>query len=415
MAFLPDGRRIVSGFANHVGIWDVSQQRLTGLLNGHGVNVSGVSAPSIDTIYSADVEGTLRVWSTNRKDGVRRIETGMISTVGVSRNGQTIVAGDRDGSFTVWRGDDYQAAKLQAVKLQVEEVPLAAGVTRPPGRTVVWLAFPAADGRSTLTMQALAPLGGSIARWFFEPVVRMEPVPFSIDEPGCGQQRYVVLAAVSSDERFLAYIHGRCVVVRDLSIDETVARFAPSGPGQTAARALRLAFHPDGSLLVTTRDIEAPGAAAGASPRQSLLVWDWRADTVRVLASPAAGVLPEVPRWVVSADGSRVAIPHFEPKTVVIWDGALTREISRLPVPLYSMVALSHDGKRLATAVKVDSIVRVWDTQTGQLLLNLADVDTHVGGLEFTADGRLIAGRLGGGITIWETRKPPCPACSPAR
>jgi WD40 repeat protein len=118
---------------------------------------------------------------------------------------------------------------------------------------------------------------------------------------------------------------------------------------------------------------------------------------------------------VVSADGSRVAIPYFEPKTVVIWDGALTRQISRLPVPLYSMVALSHDGKRLATAVKADSIVRVWDTQTGQLLLNLADVDTHVGGLEFTADGRLIAGRLGGGITIWETRKPPCPACSPAR
>jgi WD40 repeat protein len=67
---------------------------------------------------------------------------------------------------------------------------------------------------------------------------------------------------------------------------------------------------------------------------------------------------------------------------------------------------LSQDGRRLATAFAAnDKTVRIWDTSTQQLVLTLVDIDAHGGGVTFTSDGNLVAGRTGGGVTIWETQQ----------
>jgi len=73
-------------------------------------------------------------------------------------------------------------------------------------------------------------------------------------------------------------------------------------------------------------------------------------------------------------------------------------------------VSLSPDGRRIATTA-ADTTVRIWDAQRRQLVLTLTDDDRHAGSAVFTPDGRLIAARSSGGLTIWETNKPPCSFC----
>ena len=141
-------------------------------------------------------------------------------------------------------------------------------------------------------------------------------------------------------------------------------------------------------------------------------VWDWRSNTTRkAVPAPVRDVL-NLRSWrpALSADGRRAAMIYM-PGRVFAWDGDLGRQIGRLPVPLDTVaVALSADGRRIATSGR-DGAVRIWDTDRLQLLLTLTDDDQHAGGIAFTRDGRLVAARSTGGLTVWETQKPACALC----
>jgi WD40 repeat protein len=118
-------------------------------------------------------------------------------------------------------------------------------------------------------------------------------------------------------------------------------------------------------------------------------------------------------RIALSPDNRRIALYAPNYSQVWIWDGALRRELGRLPVPPGTRaVAFSPDGRRIATA-GTDNAVRVWDTDRLQLLLILTDEDQHPEGLAFAADGRLIAIRSSGGPTIWESKKRTLPVSNP--
>ena len=59
------------------------------------------------------------------------------------------------------------------------------------------------------------------------------------------------------------------------------------------------------------------------------------------------------------------------------------------------------DGKRLVSAAVYDGTVKVWDSQTGQELLNLK-VGGNVFSLAFNPDGHWLASDPGGTVTIWD-------------
>jgi WD40 repeat protein len=89
----------------------------------------------------------------------------------------------------------------------------------------------------------------------------------------------------------------------------------------------------------------------------------------------------------------------------------LTQDLGRLPVPAdTTSVSLSRTAAASLTTA-ADATVRIWDVERRQLVLTLTDDDRHAGSAAFTPDGRLIAARASGGLTIWEPNKRPCSFC----
>lgn len=87
-----------------------------------------------------------------------------------------------------------------------------------------------------------------------------------------------------------------------------------------------------------------------------------------------------------------VVASRGEGGTVVVWDTATGRELTRLPAHSQTVEALafSPDGAYLATG-STDKTVRVWDWRTGQLVHTMADAQGPIRVVAFSPDGRTLA------------------------
>jgi WD40 repeat protein len=77
--------------------------------------------------------------------------------------------------------------------------------------------------------------------------------------------------------------------------------------------------------------------------------------------------------------------------------------------PLWTCLAVSPDGSRVASANSAENQVRVWDVRTGQ---NVQALPGRAADLAFDADGRRLAAAGQGGVMIWDwasgqARRPP--------
>jgi WD40 repeat protein len=386
IGFSPDGTRVVTGADVNVGVWDLARGVLTAFRSGHSLDVVGVAVAPDGRIVSADTTGTVKVWPADATGAVT-VRRGRFSIdqdrLEVSRDGSIAVVPQTDGGLLGWRLAD------------MSEIVFRPGTGKRDPSAVTSLAL-TRDGRHVLigendqvgTVQTLeVPSGRS---------VRSAPAHARLEAdctPGRAPARNGVFEmAVSPDGRALGTIDGDCLVVRDPETMRVLAvlRELP----------VRFAFRPDGRLVVATRSYQ--------SRRARFLIWEWQTDRIRA-AVPAPA--PLIWRIAMSADGQRVAFSGrdlLHPAIVSVWDGDLTREHGRLPVPANtSFAALSADGSRIATSTLDDSAIDIWDVDRLQLLHVLSDDEAQSGGLglAFTPDGRLIAARRSGGVTIWQTRR----------
>jgi WD40 repeat protein len=197
--------------------------------------------------------------------------------------------------------------------------------------------------------------------------------------------------AFSSQGRALAFANGgRAIRFWDedsqVELDQLETGQLPDG---------RLTLSPDGELL-------AVGAWVSAERRRVVSVWDWKnGRPVAVLDVVSGGInaLEFAP------DGKQLAVGDSS-GTVTLWDTArwcrvATFDAFRPGRGSISSLAFSPTGGLLATAGYFDSIVRIWNATTIELVATLP-ATSHVNALSFSPDGRLLATAQGDGfVGVW--------------
>ena len=162
------------------------------------------------------------------------------------------------------------------------------------------------------------------------------------------------------------------------------ARFAA-----VKGRMWSAAFSPDGRQIVTTDDTCAQ-------------IWD--AQTSHLLFTLPHG--DEVNHAVFSTDGAALVTAAAD--IVRIWNpstGALVRELRHddsKPL-IYYIVALSPDGKLVATIDAAGEVAHVWDSRTGAPLAELRNDASEFPSIAFSSDGHWLATSGGDDVRVFDT------------
>jgi WD40 repeat protein len=294
------------------------------------------------------------------------------------------------------RAYDY-ARKADRAEIRIWDI--ATGLEQPPIQgligTVQAVAF-SPDGK------LLAAAGGT-----YEPVVGgwvmlwdMEPrKPRSLlirDASGMTGMS----VAFSPDSRFLAIGYGRYqagptgqLTLHDLTTNKPWTPLRPPDHGISD-----LAFCPD-----PNRPLLAASRGDGVE------LWDWK---TRTRVGPTRSVPDEMSGLrstavAISRDGRLIASAGDYDGAVRLWDSATGKKIRSLDGHKGKVqdVAFSLDGTRLASVCE-DRSVRLWDVSTGRELATFRGHSFHVFAVAFRADGRqILSGGFGGLIKVWDVQR----------
>jgi WD40 repeat protein len=157
--------------------------------------------------------------------------------------------------------------------------------------------------------------------------------------------------------------------------------------GGETAPAVRAAFSPDGSLVVTPSE---DGTAR---------VWDW--DKGEVVTTLRAGSAP-LSDAAFSPDGLKVVTAAGDGATR-IWDWSTRRIVAVLRHRAQVATAVfDPDGSRVLTA-SADGVARVWNWDAGEVVAELHKGNAPLYGAAFSPDGRLVVtAGVDGTARVWD-------------
>ena len=313
IGFSQDGSRIVTGTGPTVGVWSVSEKRLTGTLAGHGGRVLGVVLELGGRAWTADSDGVVKIWPAVGLGGVAILPGSPTNAAfSVSRDGGSLVTAEMDGGIYLWRMANLGRTVLRAGTGVVDRTrPLPAGEPSSLQLMTTSLAV-SPDGRSVLsgTLGAV----GTVHSWSVATGAVVSSAFNAAPARGCENRAAqpaggpppdfrVSDMIAAPDGRMVAFRQGRCLVVRDLMTSTNVATLQGfDGTSQGPA----FGFRPDGILVLRSLEPES-----SRSETVRLMLWDWRKQ--RVLASVPALTLKlyldrialerrRQPRWPVRGD-----------------------------------------------------------------------------------------------------------------
>ncbi len=205
------------------------------------------------------------------------------------------------------------------------------------------------------------------------------------------------VVAASPDGRNLAY-----------ETDAGAVRLVDAGTGvERRTLALdgtnysQLAFSPDGRRLAGggVFGTEVHIALWDLTNGQLLHRWDWPTGQDPHSSVESLHFAP---------DGSRLAAAVFRQSAAYVWDLKAGKQISKVAHPQVYGLSFSPDGRTLVTA-GWDSIIRFWQTDSGQLIREVPVAEHDKGGelrmysICYSPGGGLLAtGHLDGVVRIWD-------------
>jgi WD40 repeat protein len=447
VAFAPDGSLLSDAGDDLLRLWDPRTGTELLRFEGDGSPVYGCAvSPDASFVVSARQNGTLKVWRVSRRpfsSGLRvkrgrtlRGHTGWVMDCAVSADGRRIVSGGDE--LKVWDADT--GAELLTVAADVQACAFS-----PDGRFVVGASQLGGvrvwDSVTGEQLQVLEARGGRAVACTVSPdgsfVVstdggsRLVLSALTAAEPSQeteGPRQSVSACAASADGSFALSVSGTFgdeVRLWDLRTGRHI-REVKGELIQIGA----CAASPDGSFVVSGKR-SPEGASVGAilAPREVAT-----AGALRVVeAETGTGTYAvSAHGCAVSADGSFVVSPYWEPGRVVSRYGAdhladLTDAELRAASPQVSGLILwdphtgkrirrlEHDGSRIrAPAVSPDqsfvlfadgATLRLWDPESGRELRAFTAYTTKVNACAMSPDASFVVSAGDEGtVSLWDTR-----------
>ncbi len=334
------------------------------ILAGHEAELWAVTfAPDGQTVLSASVDGTARLWDVASGELVQEFagHKDEVNSVAFAPDGRTILTGSLDQTARLWDVKTGQELKQ---------------FSEPDGSGVSGTFSP--DGQSILTGSYLAGVlhlwdvkTGGLRQTFTSPDAKeVNGVAFSPD----GRQ---VAAALGVD---------RIIRLWDTASGELLHTFKGSADG-----VLAVAFSPDGQTL-----------ASGGYDKSARL---WNITTGGEIRR-FEGHTDAVESVSFSPDG-RTLITASDDRTARLWDTTTGQELRRLAGhtnPVYSAV-FAPDGKTIATA-SFDGTVKLWAGQPQVKYPPLLGVNPNSfsNGIKIASDGRSAVGAGESGLRRWDVQ-----------
>jgi WD40 repeat protein/serine/threonine protein kinase len=371
LVFSPDGKRLAGASYTAVKTWDAQtgQELMTIKAPAGGVNGVAFSPDGTRLAGSVYSDNTVRVWDAQSGAELATIKghTGGVNSAAFSPDGKRLASASADKTIKVWDAQLWEGSfHLKGLSYQG---PLTFS---PDGRRL------AAAGKDN-TVKVINTRTGEVL----------------FTHKGDNRKVTSLGLTFSPDGNWLAIVMEEGVEQGQPAADvrlppEVQVCDAQTGRDRFAlkgftGRVARVVFSPDGSRLVTV----------GGSNRKrvpgEVKVWD--AQTGKELRTlKETGVFSGV---VFSPDGNRLATgsgdrnegtpfqPNWVPGQVKVWD-VQTGEVL-LTLKGASSTVFSRDGKRLAGTNNIE--VKVWDAQTGEELFTIPRANVA----KFSPDGKSLA------------------------
>lgn len=407
VAYRPDGVQFVTATNGEIMVCDTISGDVVHTLVGHtdfvkcvAFNVSG------SLIVSGSTDNTLRTWDA--ESGVElqtlRGHTDRVECVAFTADQMRVVSGSYDRTMRIWDTRcNRETAVLKGHTSGVVSVSFSPDGTRivsgsndgtfrlwdtECGRGILSRDF----GKSRITSVAFSPDGARV-------VTNHAPVTIKswdahttkalrkIEHPPASQ----VVRGIAQSPDGTRIVYGTNdgeLSILNAQTGEVVSTFDGD-----AGRAPSLSFSPDGTKV-------ASGSTGGVR------LWD--VETLQPIREFEGTGGSSIIDLVFSPDGTRLACASAG-KTIPVWDTESGEQILDLEghTDFINCVEFSPDGTRIVSGSS-DKTIKLWDTNNGELALTLKGHTSYVHCVAFSPDGsQIVSGAMDpdNTVRIWDARK----------
>jgi WD40 repeat protein len=414
VAFSPTGELATSGAEGEVNLW-----RLPGageprnLSEGEDRTVGRLTFAPDGYLLATGGGSSIRVWETEQgwQGGWLVGFAGTPFDVATSADGKLVAATGPDGITTLWRRATYFLPHPDVV-IDVAYDPAGDrfATAGEDGLVRIW---DAATTAMTATISHAASLrsvayspDGTLASTSVDGTVQLhgpdgqEPTVLAVEDGFEARD-----AAFSPDGGLLAVSASRPLV--DSITDYQIYLWETAPPRLRGmvelgkALPYALVFAPDGSRLFATTHTN-PEVSDGEPERGELLAWSTEdlteTDRKDLGAQDAIhlGLGPDGDTLAIAGSRRAVELRNFS------GDGP-RRTLAEHPADIRE-VAFSPDGRTMATITTSDTVIRLWDVATGELLASLTTHGDTPNAIAFSPDGRTLASAAADGfVGLWVT------------